>query len=120
MSISRADEEVRYASQRNERDSAPRASFRADYRPAGAAFHAAPGSLEHWLTERYCLYTLDGRERVLRAEIHHPPWPLQAATADLRLNTITAEIGVEPSGQPLLHFARRQDVVFWALQRAKA
>ena len=42
-----------------------------------------PGTLEHWLTERYCLYTVDRRGRILRAEIHHPPWPLQPPIAAL-------------------------------------
>ncbi len=48
---------------------------RARYRPAGDAFTAEPGSLEHFLTERYCIYTADGG-RLYRAELHHPPWRL--------------------------------------------
>jgi uncharacterized protein len=56
---------------------------------------------------------------VLRAEIHHPPWPLQAAEAEITLNTMTAELGIELTGNPLLHYAARQDVVFWTLERAR-
>jgi uncharacterized protein YqjF (DUF2071 family) len=52
----------------------------ARYRPAGAVVEPAPGTLEHFLTERYCLYAEDGG-RLLRAEIHHEPWPLQPAEA---------------------------------------
>src|SRR5436190_21112112 len=34
------------------------------------------GTLEHWLTERYCLYTV-ANGNVCRAEIDHAQWPLQ-------------------------------------------
>jgi uncharacterized protein len=94
------------------------AEFAASYRPLGEAAPAAPGTIEHFLTERYCLYTLDDQRRVLRGEIHHRPWPLQAAEAEIERNTMGAQIGVELDGTPLLHFAARQDVVFWQLERA--
>jgi uncharacterized protein YqjF (DUF2071 family) len=93
------------------------AEFAGRYRPAGAATPPQPGTLEHWLTERYCLYAVhDGR--VLRADIHHPPWPLRPAEADIRRNTMTAPLGLGLSGPPLLHFADRQDVVIWAPAQA--
>jgi uncharacterized protein YqjF (DUF2071 family) len=79
----------------------------------------APGTLEHWLTERYCLYTLDEKERVLRAEIHHPPWPLQSADATITLNTMADELDSELVEPSLLHYAARQDVVFWTLEPAR-
>ena len=87
-------------------------SFRARYRPTAGSFEASAGSLEYFLTERYCLYTVD-RGRVLRADIHHPPWPLQVAEAEIEQNTMTPP-GVELAGEPLLHFAARQDVLIWA------
>jgi len=31
--------------------------------------HPVDGTLEHFLTERYCLYTVDRRGRVRRADI---------------------------------------------------
>jgi hypothetical protein len=74
------------------------------------------GSVEHWLTERYCLYTADDHGRVLRADIHHPPWPVQPAWADIAENTMAAPYGFGLGGDPLLHFARRQDVLIWSLQ----
>jgi uncharacterized protein YqjF (DUF2071 family) len=89
----------------------------AEYRPTGTPFTARPGTLEHFLTERYCLYTL-ARGRILRADIHHPPWPLQPAEACLDRNTMTAPLGIELPGEPALaHFAARQDVVIWAPKR---
>jgi uncharacterized protein YqjF (DUF2071 family) len=84
------------------------------YGPSGGASQARPGSLEYFLTERYCLYTLDWRRRVLRAEIHHRPWPLQPADAAWATNTMTGPLGLElGDAEPLLHFSARQDVVIW-------
>ena len=101
---------------RSERVHGPPAALDASYRPTGPVRHAEPGSLEHFLTERYCLYTLDGAGRIQRGDIHHPPWPLQQAEAELRRNTMTAHIGIALAGDPLLHFARRQDVVMWRIR----
>jgi uncharacterized protein YqjF (DUF2071 family) len=91
----------------------------ATYRPIGEVFHALPGSLEHFLTERYCLYTVDRRGRLSRAEIHHPPWPLQVADADIELNTMAPD-GIELASDPLLHLSKRQDVVLWPLEPVRA
>jgi uncharacterized protein len=93
-------------------------SFDGRYRPAGAAAPPQAGTLEHFLTERYCLYTTrDGG--LFRAEIHHPPWPLQPADAELRENTMVPP-GVELEGGPLFHFSERQDVVIWSLEPARS
>jgi uncharacterized protein YqjF (DUF2071 family) len=108
---------VGYRSQRTHRG-APAAELIARYRPTSAAYHAVPGSLESWLTDRYCLYSADRRGRVYRGEIHHPPWPLQTAEAEWEVNTMTQQIGLAlPDSAPLLHFARRIDVVAWRLER---
>jgi uncharacterized protein len=113
MAIVRNEGTVRYDSRRQDDAGAP-AELAAEYRPSGAVFEAQAGSLEHFLTERYCLYALDDHRRVLRAEIHHRPWSLQPATATLRTNTMTRPLGLEvDETTPLLHFAERQDVVIW-------
>jgi uncharacterized protein YqjF (DUF2071 family) len=107
----RADREsIVYASRRTARR-APPAEFRAVYRPTGAAAAARPGTLAHWLTERYRLYAVDGRGGLRRAGIDHAPWPLQPAEADIQRNTMTAGLGFElPRTAPLVHFAARVDV----------
>ena len=98
--------------------SSPPAALAIDYRPTGPAGPAAPGTLEHFLTERYRLYTLDGRQRLLSADIQHPPWPLQPATATVHRNTMLAPFAIDlPRDPRLLHFARRQDVVIWPPKR---
>ncbi len=108
-------QDLRFRSARASADGPP-AQLDCDYRPAGRSFQAQPGSLEHWLTERYCLYTLDERKRVHRGDIHHPPWPLQPGRATIRANTMAEPYGLRPAGEPLVHFCERQDVVFWPIQ----
>ena len=77
-----------------------------------------PGTLEYFLTERYCLYTRDCKRQLIRGEIHHPPWPLQTAEAQFDRNTMAEAAGVQlPAGKPLLHFAKRQDVIVWRPER---
>ena len=105
---------VRYASRRTATGSA-RAEFTARYRPTGPVYAARPGSLDYFLTERFCLYTVNGAFELRRLEIHHPPWPLQAAEATIDVNTMAEAAGIRlPSMAPLLHFAKRQDMVAWA------
>jgi len=107
--------EVQYKSQRN---ADPPAEFVARYRLTGPVHAAMPGSLEYFLTERYCLYTLDRDFRLYRLEIHHLPWPLQDASAMIEKNTMAEAAGIRlPSMAPLLHFAKRQDMVAWPLTR---
>lgn len=110
---------VRYRSHRTARD-APAAAFTARYAPIGDAFSARPGSLEYFLTERYCLYTVDERFTLRRLEIHHPPWLLRRAEAEIEVNTMASAAGVRlPSMAPLLHFAGRQDMVAWPLRSTR-
>ena len=93
------------------------AEFRGSYRPSCDVRYRDKGSLEHWLTERYCLYTAY-RGEIYRGEIHHQSWPLQDAEAEFEINTAAAASGISlPDTPPLLHFARRLDVLIWPLNR---
>ena len=84
------------------------------YRPEGPVFEAARGSLEHFLTERYALYTVLESGEVLRAEIHHGPWQLQTAEAAIERNTVADAEGIPLSiTRPVLHFSKRQDTLVW-------
>lgn len=94
------------------------ARFTASYGPEGEVYRAQPGSLEHWLTERYCLYAQAPSGTLRRMEVHHAPWPLQRASAEIEENTIFAADGLNIAGPPaLLHFSRRLDVVVWSPEK---
>jgi uncharacterized protein YqjF (DUF2071 family) len=95
-----------------------RAEFAARYRGQGDRSPSRRGTLEHFLTERYCLYAVDHGSHAYRLEIHHPEWALESAEADITVNTMADAAGVRlPSMAPLLHFSKRQDAVCWAPER---
>jgi uncharacterized protein YqjF (DUF2071 family) len=93
----------------------------------GESFKSGPGTLENFLTERYCLYSAGAANRtswtgrVRRGDIHHRPWPLQRAEVELGELEMTTQIGVTlPDTEPLLHYAYRLDVVAWLPKRVEA
>ncbi len=103
----------------------------ASYKPPTSADHQAPaeaqstatpptpaatGTLEHFLTERYCLFTTR-RGRLLVGDIHHLPWPLEPAEAEIARNDLPAAHGIAlPDRPPVLHFARELQVFIWPLR----
>jgi uncharacterized protein YqjF (DUF2071 family) len=112
-SVASADA-IEYASVRRHGE----AEFRGVSRPLRDVELRKKGSIEHWLTERYCLFT-EYRSSIYVAEIHHPPWPLQDAAAEVEVNTMASAAGITlPPDAPLLHFARRIEVVIWPIKRA--
>jgi uncharacterized protein len=91
--------------------------FRGRYRPIAPVQFRKEGSLEHWLTERYCLYTTRSGY-AYRAEIHHRQWPLRDAEAEIHANTMASASGVSlPQDRPMLHFAKKLEVLIWPLRR---
>lgn len=119
MSLQERDNWIYYRSQRTHSHAHP-ARLNGRYRPRGPIYYSQPGSLENWLSERYCLYASNGLgpdATLWRGEIQHAPWPLQPAQAEFSLNTMTLPIGLELKGEPLLHFVRRIDVVVWMLEK---
>lgn len=94
------------------------AAFDGRFRATGEVMLSKPGTLAYFLTERYCLYTVDGRGRVLRGEIHHQRWPLQAGEIEIRTNTLAAASGIRlPDVPPICHFSKRLDVLAWPVRR---
>ena len=107
-----------YSSVRTHRN-APPASFKAKYKPIGEVFHAVPGTLEHWLTERYCLFSINARGTVFRGDILHQPWSLQVCEAQIRETTMAQQIEIDlPSVVPVAHFAKELYVKAWLLVKA--
>jgi hypothetical protein len=102
---------------RSTRTGGPSAELRAKFQPTSSVRLSTPGTLEHWLTERYCLYTTFAGH-VYRGDIHHRQWPLQDAEAEIEVNTMAAASGIAlPDSPPVLHFARKLEVAIWPLSR---
>ena len=116
MSVEQKEGWIYYASERKAHKGAP-AAFTARYRPTGLPIAPEEGTLEYFLTERYCLFTVDEAFHAYTVDIHHPRWPLQTAEAEITVNTMADAAGIRlPSMAPLLHFSKRQDMVAWPLQ----
>ena len=93
-------------------------TFTARYRPIAPPRQPQQGTLEDWLTARYCLYTTDRRGRLYRGDIHHLPWQLQAAEAEIAVNTLADAHHLRlPNTPPLLHYSQRLDMVAWPISR---
>lgn len=98
----------------------PVATFTARYRPVGPVELAPPGSLDGFLTDRRGLYASDRAGRISWTAIRHAPWPLQAAEAEIGVNTMAAGHGIAlPADPPRLLFAKRLDVEAWWPRRLR-
>jgi uncharacterized protein YqjF (DUF2071 family) len=112
MSVAQARDEIRYTSVRH--DAPRRARFEATYAPVGPGEESRPGSIEHFLTERYCLYARSPQGHLYRTDVHHRPWSVAPARVSIRQNDLLSphdlQVGMMPA---LAHFSRRIDVVVW-------
>jgi len=116
ITLRRDGDSYAYASTRPERHG-PQAALTVGYRPTGPAYHATPGTVDHFLIERYCLYTTDRSRRPLRQEVDHVPWSVQPAAARVVHCTVTEPFGIPLDGPPIAHFSASLDVVAWRQQR---
>jgi uncharacterized protein YqjF (DUF2071 family) len=113
LTLRRAGDTLTLESQRAGHDPSSSGALHVTYRPTGPAAIPAPGTLDDWLTARYCLYTVDGAGSTVRAEVHHAPWALRPATAEFARNTLAVERGITLGAPVRLHYADRLDVLLW-------
>ena len=112
-SLDRQDDAIHYTCRRQHKG-APAVRFKGSYAPVGDIRRVEAGTLAHWLVERYCLFTLDARGRIIVGEIHHPPWEVREARLQARENTMGAGVGLELAATPEhVVFSPEQEAVFW-------
>jgi uncharacterized protein len=115
----RTEREFEFYSRR--RWARPEVVFKARYRglgPTRKLVESRSGTLEYFLTERYCLFTRGRDGEPMRANIHHVPWPLEEAEAEIERNDLPASLGIQlPDEPPVLHYSRRLAVYVWQLER---
>ena len=105
MDLRREGDEVRYSSRRIDSRSPRRADVDITARigePLNPepGVSVEPGTLEHFLAERYVLYANDHRGRLLRGRVHHSPYPLRSAEIVSCRQTLASAAEVPVSGQP--------------------
>lgn len=96
-----------------------KARFAARYRPVDDAGRPAEGSLEHFLTERYCYYHVTSSGSVLRADLDLAPLPSQRA--EVEADNVAEATGIEAGYNTayISGFVRRQRVLAWPPQRVR-
>ena len=111
MQVKKEADSISYSSKRAD------AVWRCSYTPISVPRRAEPGSLDYFLAERYCLYTI-WKGRTYRGEIHHLPWPLQDARVRIEENSIARAARIELPASPAgVSFARELKVLIWTLER---
>jgi uncharacterized protein len=102
MSLEQRGRTLRFASRRAHSRAAP-AEFEATWTVGDELPQPEPGSLDFFLIERYCLYSVRA-EKLYRVQIFHRPWPLHAARlSSFRSTMIEAQGLPSPGGEPLVH-----------------
>lgn len=92
----------------------PEGSTRIVWTRGDALPTSAPGSLEHFLTERYYLYT-KRRGRIMSGRIDHESWPLRKATLNELDDSLVAAAGIEVEGEPLVMMSDSIEVLGYKL-----
>ncbi|HEV2719127.1 MAG TPA: DUF2071 domain-containing protein [Thermoanaerobaculia bacterium] len=110
---------IDFQSRRNDPGGTAPAGARIRYAPMdGIVKHAAPGTIEHFLIERYILYTVDDEHRLCRARIHHEPYSIQRADVLDCEETMIWAAGIKrPGSAPLRHYAREVNAKIYALEK---
>jgi uncharacterized protein YqjF (DUF2071 family) len=115
MSLEQQGETITYSSSRTDTD-APAAKFAAEWKIGDTLPYSHPGSLEFFLTERYCLYA-SHKQKLYRCRIFHEPWPLKKASVSSFNSTMIESHGLPtPKDEPRLHYAEEISVDIWPLE----
>ena len=91
------------------------------YRPVeGPASQSKPGSIEHFLVERYILYAEDSQRNLWRARVHHQPYPVQRGDVLELDDTLVWSAGIRrPETIALRHYAREVNVKIYAPEKCE-
>src|SRR5262245_21157410 len=108
MRLVRSGDQLEYELRRQ---SGKRPRFFARYALGDLLGASAPGTLEHFLAERYLLH-VERRGRIYTGQVHHVPYPLQRAHLLEIEDDLVAAAGLpRPVGPPpLVHYASGVDV----------
>lgn len=112
---------IDFDSRRNDARGAMPANAHLRYQPAeGPVTPAAPGTLEHFLIERYILYAEDEQRQLYRARVHHQPYPVQRADVLALSETLVWAAGIRRAEGVggLRHYAREVNVKVYPLEKA--
>lgn len=91
--------------------------FEVYYQPTSPAEPTKIDSVDHWLMERYCFYTIH-HDNLYRCEIHHHPWLVQQAKVNIVHNSIIDLHQIKfVESNPIFHYAYQLRIWAWPLSR---
>ena len=110
---------IDFEAHRDDPRGATPANTRIRYAPMeGIVTHAPPRTLEHFLVERYILYSMGDDHRLHRARVHHQRYPVQRAEVMEFEETLIWAAGIRRSeAPPLRHYASEVNVKIYPLER---
>ncbi len=107
----------RIASSRRLHGGSPPADLVAAWRPRGELRHPAPGSLEHFLLERYASFAPGPPGYLYRGPIRHSDWRVQDADAEMSVSTVVTAAGLAPPRDAVCHYSPGVDTNVCPIQR---
>jgi uncharacterized protein len=114
ISLKQERQTIVFNSIRSEKNSS--AKFNAAWKIDADMLPAEAGSLNFFLVERYCFYTIS-KKKLYRCRVFHRPWPLhEVSLLKYKSSMIEANGLPAPGGEPLLHGGGPVNVEIWALQ----
>ncbi|MAG92376.1 MAG: hypothetical protein CMJ48_01295 [Planctomycetaceae bacterium] len=79
---------------------------------------ATPGTLEHFLAERYLLYCQSPNKELFRGRVHHTPYPLREARVENLTETLLAASSItRPETPPHVLYSEGVEVEVFPLER---
>jgi len=112
ITMKQQDESIHYTCRRKNNSNKV---FEGEYRPIGEAFYPDVDSLDHWLLERYYLYSYQN-ECLYFGGIHHKPLEVYHAEAAISKQHMSPFI---VGGKPLVHYVTSKRVLFWLIKKVK-
>ena len=115
--MSQREQGVYFSSHRLPAPGVRPAHFAGNYHPCSDFLSPEPHSFEHWLTARYCYYSVNSAGGIYRCDIHHLPWQLQRAGATIRVNTMAVSQGLpQPTAEPHLLYSPYMRALIWSIR----
>ena len=117
MSLEHEGDKVRYRTRRHYPPPTP-AELEIDWTIGPELPCAEPGTLEHFLCERYFLYAADTDGAISRGQVNHRAYPLRQATIDSMSQTLVSAAGIDVAGPPLsVLYSPGVDVEVFAMKK---
>lgn len=88
------------------------------YTPLRDVFVPEEGTLEYFLTERYCFFSTNNASNIYCLDIHHQPWQLQQAEIEIHFHSLFLTFHIDVSkASPICHFSIGTESLIWNIKK---